>query len=140
MSPSARILLGLALALSWPRVSRATPTPRTVKVGDGIYLFITAPHSDVGLDGNSVAVVSDSGVLVFDANGTPSAARAVLQAIRLITRQPVRYLVLSHWHWDHGYGAEVYREAYPGIEIISHRVTRALMLGPALAFNQPGLD
>jgi glyoxylase-like metal-dependent hydrolase (beta-lactamase superfamily II) len=140
VSLSARTFLGLAFALSWSGIARATPTPRTIKVSEGIYLFITAPHSDVGLDGNSVAIVSDSGVLVFDANGTPGAARAVLGAIRRITRQPVRYLVLSHWHWDHWYGAEVYREAYPGIEIISHRVTRALMLGPALAFNQPGLD
>jgi glyoxylase-like metal-dependent hydrolase (beta-lactamase superfamily II) len=140
VSLSARVLLGLIVALGWPRISGATPAPRTIKVGDGIYVFITAPHSDVGLDGNSVAIVSDSGVLVFDANGTPSAARAVLREIRRITRQPVRFLVLSHWHWDHWYGAEVYRAAYPGIEIISHRVTRALMLGPALAFNQPGLD
>ena len=131
MSLSAKALLGLALALGWPGICRAAPRPRTLKVSDGIYLFITAPHSDVGLDGNSVAIVSDSGVLVFDANGTPSAARAVLHEIRRITRQPVRYLVLSHWHWDHWYGAEVYRQAYPGIEIISHRVTRALMLGPA---------
>ena len=132
--------LGLALALAWPGISSVTPAPRTIKVGDGIYLFITAPHSDVGLDGNAVAIVSDSGVLVFDANGTPGAARAVLREIRRITRQPVRYLVLSHWHWDHWYGAEVYRDTFPGIEIISHRATRALMLGPALAFNQPGLD
>jgi len=132
--------LGLALALAWPGASGVTPAPRTIKVSDGIYLFITAPHSDVGLDGNAVAIVSDSGVLVFDANGTPGAARAVLREIRRITRQPVRYLVLSHWHWDHWYGAEVYRDTFPGIEIISHRATRALMLGPALAFNQPGLD
>ena len=140
MPLTAGTLLGLALALGMPRIAAATPSPRTIKVSDGIYLFITAPHSDVGLDGNAVAIVSDSGVLVFDANGTPSAARAVLGEIRRLTRQPVRYLVLSHWHWDHWYGAEVYRDAYPGIEIISHRVTRALMLGPALAFNRPGLD
>ena len=137
MPLSVRMLAGL-LAFTTPSAPAAPP--RTVKVADGIYLFITAPHSDVGLDGNSIAILSDSGVLVFDANGTPAAARAVLGEIRKLTRQPVRYLVLSHWHWDHWYGAEVYRRAFPGIEIISHRVTRALMLGPALAFNQPGLD
>ena len=140
MPVPARSSVALALALGVARAATAIPAPRTIKVSDGIYLFITAPHSDVGLDGNAVAIVSDSGVLVFDANGTPGAARAVLGEIRRITRQPVRYLVLSHWHWDHWYGAEVYRDAYPGIEIISHRATRALMLGPALAFNQPGLD
>jgi cyclase len=140
VSVPAKALLGLALTLGWPMSVAARPAPRMVEVSRGVYLFITAPYSDVGLDGNAVAVVSDSGVLVFDANGTPGAARAVLAGIRRITPQPVRYLVLSHWHWDHWYGAEVYRDAFPGIEIISHRVTRALMLGPALAFNQPGLD
>jgi glyoxylase-like metal-dependent hydrolase (beta-lactamase superfamily II) len=140
VSRSAAPLLVLALALGWPRPGAATPAPRTIEVSKGIYLFITAPYSDVGLDGNAVAIVSDSGVLVFDANGTPGAARAVLAEIRRITRQPVRYLVFSHWHWDHWYGAEVYKDAFPEVEIISHRVTRALMLGPALAFNQPGLD
>ena len=132
--------LPLALLLSGILPVRVAAPPRTVVVAPGVYLFETAPHSDVGLDGNAVAIVSTDGVLVFDANGTPDAARAVLAKIHKLTRQPVRYLVLSHWHWDHWYGAEVYRKAYPGITIVSHRVTRDLMLGPALAFNQPGLD
>ena len=140
MSRAPQLLLGLALALGWPRPAAARPAPRMIEVSKGVYLFLTAPYSDVGLDGNAVAIVSDSGVLVFDANGTPGAARAVLARIHRITRQPVRYLVFSHWHWDHWYGAEVYRDAYPGIVIVSHRATRELMLGPALEFNRPGLD
>jgi cyclase len=114
--------------------------PRKIQAAEGVYLFTTAPYSDVGLDGNSVVILSDDGVLVFDANGTPAAAAAVLAEIRKMTPKPVRYLVLSHWHWDHWYGAEVYRRAFPGIQIISHEATRRLMTGPALAFNQPGLD
>jgi glyoxylase-like metal-dependent hydrolase (beta-lactamase superfamily II) len=52
----------------------------------------------------------------------------------------VRWLVLSHWHWDHWYGAEEYAAAFPGLEIVAHRRTRALMAGPAIAFNRPGLE
>jgi glyoxylase-like metal-dependent hydrolase (beta-lactamase superfamily II) len=87
-----------------------------------------------------VAIVTSEGVLVFDTNGTPAAAAAVLAEIRKITAQPVRQIVYSHWHWDHWYGAEVYRAAFPNVSIAAHRKTRDLMLGPALAFNQPGLD
>jgi len=116
------------------------PPPAHTEVAPGVHLFQTQPYGDVGLDGNSVAIVGDDGVLVFDANGTPAAARAVLAAIRRITKQPVRYLVYSHWHWDHWYGAEVYADAFPGLTIISHEKTRALMAGPAIAFNQPGLE
>jgi glyoxylase-like metal-dependent hydrolase (beta-lactamase superfamily II) len=52
----------------------------------------------------------------------------------------VRYLVLSHWHWDHWYGAQVYADAFPGIRIVAHEKTRAMMAGPAIEFNRPGLE
>ena len=90
----------------------------------------------MGLDGNSIAIIGDNGVLVFDANGTPAAASAVLAEIRKLTAQPVRWVVLSHWHWDHWYGAEVYADAFPGVEIIGHEASRALMQGPAIEFNR----
>lgn len=138
MYRSVRMVLPLLVPFSLTAQNR--PAPRTIQVADGIFVFLTAPYSDVGLDGNSVAVLSSEGVLVFDANGTPAAAAAVLGEIRKLTDQPVRYLVNSHWHWDHWYGAQVYRDAFPGLEIISHVKTREMELGPALAFNQPGLD
>jgi glyoxylase-like metal-dependent hydrolase (beta-lactamase superfamily II) len=129
----------LALLAAAPLAAQAAP-PRVVEVSPGVYLFQTPSYSDVGLDGNAVAVVTDDGVLVFDANGTPAAAANVVAEIRRITAQPVRYLVYSHWHWDHWYGGEVYREAFPDVAIVSHERTRALMAGPAIEFNRPGLE
>ena len=116
------------------------PAPKKIAVADGVFVFTTPSYGDVGLDGNSVVIVSTEGVLVFDTNGTPAAAAAVLAEIRRITDRPVRYVVNSHWHWDHWYGTEVYREAFPDVQIISHEKTRAMMMGPALAFNRPGLE
>ena len=77
--------------------AQSPPVPTRVTVAPGVYLFQTAPYGDVGLDGNSVAVVGDDGVLVFDANGTPAAAAAaaVLAQLRTLTTRPVKYLVLS---------------------------------------------
>ena len=137
---SGRSLLLLALAAAPAAAQAPAAGPTRVDVAPGVYLFQTAPYSDVGLDGNSVVIVSGDGVLVFDSNGTPAAARAVLAEIRKLTPKPVRFLVNSHWHWDHWYGAEVYREAFPGLTVITHEATRRLMAGPAIAFNQPGLD
>ncbi len=114
--------------------------PRKVQVGEGIYVFITPPYGEVGLDGNSIAILSNDGVLVFDSNGTPAAADAVLAEIRQLTDKPVRYLVNSHWHWDHWYGSEVYVRAFPDLRVIAHDKTRAMMAGPAIEFNRPGLD
>jgi glyoxylase-like metal-dependent hydrolase (beta-lactamase superfamily II) len=135
------LLLILVLALTLPTMAGAPrPEPRKFEVAPGIFVFMTAPYGAVGLDGNSIVVISNDGVLVFDSNGTPAAAEAVLAEIRRLTKQPVRYVVHSHWHWDHWYGAQVYKRAFPAVEVIAHEKTRALMAGPAVAFNKPGLD
>ena len=109
-------------------------------MADGVYLFQTAPYGDVGLDGNAVVIVSRGGVLVFDSNGTPSAAAAVLAGIREITGEPVKYIVNSHWHWDHWYGTQVYKEAFPSAQVVAHAATREMMAGPAVEFNRPGIE
>jgi len=135
--------LAIAVTLGGHLVTPAPadrPAPTTIRIADGIYVFKTAPYGDVGLDGNSIAIVAADGVLVFDTNGTPSAAAAVLAEIRKLTPQPVRYVVNSHWHWDHWYGTEVYRRAFPDVKVIAHEKTRQMMMGPALEFNRPGLE
>jgi cyclase len=109
------------------------------KVAEGIYLFATTPYADVGLSGNSVAILSDNGVLVFDSNATPETAATVLTEIRKLTDKPVRYLVNSHWHWDHWGGNETYLAASPGLQIITHEKTRELMLTVEPRWNDKGL-
>jgi cyclase len=109
------------------------------KVAEGIYLFATTPYADVGLSGNSVAILSDNGVLVFDSNATPETAATVLAEIRKLTDKPVRYLVNSHWHWDHWGGNETYLAAFPGLQIITQEKTRELMLTVEPRWNDKGL-
>ena len=116
------------------------PAPASTDLAPGVVLFRTPPYGDVGLDGNAIAILSNDGVLVFDSNGTPAASAAVLSEIRKRTDKPVRYVVNSHWHWDHWYGTETYQRAFPDVRVVAHEKTRAMMAGPAIAFNQPGLE
>lgn len=109
------------------------------KVAEGVYLFTTTPYADVGLSGNSIAVLSDDGVLVFDSNATPETATTVLAEIRKLTDKPVRYLVNSHWHWDHWGGNQTYMAAFPLLQIITHEKTRELMLNVEPRWNAKGL-
>lgn len=109
------------------------------KVAQGVYLFTTTPYADVGLSGNSVAILSDEGVLVFDSNATPETATTVLAEIRKLTDKPVRYLVNSHWHWDHWGGNQTYLAAFPLLQIITHEKTRELMLTVEPRWNDKGL-
>ncbi len=136
-----RIALWL-VALFIPLSSLAQPfqTPKKIQIADGIYLFLSQKYGDVGLDGNSIAILSSDGVIVFDSNGTPAVAAAVLAEIRKMTDQPVKYLINSHWHWDHWYGAEVYKQAFPDIRIVTHQKTREMMMGPAIEFNRQFIE
>jgi cyclase len=109
------------------------------KVAEGVYLFTTTPYADAGLSGNSVAILSDDGVLVFDSNGTPETAATILGEIRKLTDKPVRYLVNSHWHWDHWDGNQVYLAAFPALQIVTHEKTRELMLNVEPRWNEKGL-
>ena len=127
-----------ALALSTADYVR--PAPQVIEVAKGIHLFITKPYGDAGLDGNAVAILSSDGVLVFDSNGTPAASALVLAEIRKLTDKPVRYVINSHWHWDHWYGTETYTKAFPGVKVVAHEKTREMMAGPAIEFNRPGIE
>jgi glyoxylase-like metal-dependent hydrolase (beta-lactamase superfamily II) len=135
-------ILALAAATAF---QSALPAPRSIpptvtNVADGLLLFETPPYGEVGMDGNAVAIVTGDGVVMFDSNGTPAASAAVLQELRKRTDKPVRYLVNSHWHWDHWYGAETYKKAFPDLRVITHEKTRRMMAGPAIEFNRPGLE
>src|ERR1700734_1420233 len=101
--------------------------PRKIAIADGIFLFISPDQDPIEVDGNSIVVVNEHDVLVFDTNVLPSSARAVLAEIRKITDKPVRYVVNSHWHPDHWDGNEVYAKEFPNVEIIASAETRRLM-------------
>jgi len=57
-----------------------------------------------GFVSNAGFVVTGDGVVVFDALGTPALARLLLMKIREITAEPIRKVVVSHYHADHVYG------------------------------------
>lgn len=103
-----------------------TPGPKSVQIAAGIYQFLS-PEVAGNVDGNSVAVVNDRDILVFDTNLLPATAQKVLTELRKITPKPVRYAANSHWHPDHSGGNEMYAKAFPDLEIIATENTRRLM-------------
>lgn len=70
-----------------------------------------------GFISNAGFVVTDEGVVVFDSLGTPSLGAAMLEQIKSITDKPVVKVVVSHYHADHIYGLQVFKEA--GAEILA---------------------
>ena len=123
----------LFVSISIPCPSAAEATIDKVQVADGIYQFITSADGYVP-NGNSVVVINENDVLVFDTFSRPSSARKVLAEIKKLTPKPVRYVVNSHWHPDHWSGNEVFATEFPGLEIIASEETRRFMLNIANAW------
>jgi cyclase len=90
-------------------------------VADGIYAAIAAPRYKVNC--NAAVILTNDGVVVVDSHSKPSAALALYREVQSITRQPIKRVINTHFHWDHWQGNQVYKEAYPGLEIISSERT-----------------
>ena len=60
---------------------------------------------------------------MFDALGTPSLGWNLLQAIRKVTDLPVRYNVVSHYHADHIYGLQAFKDHTSSIIVAQDRAT-----------------
>jgi cyclase len=95
------------------------------KITDGVHVAVAAPAYKVNC--NTAIIESDDGVMVVDTHSKPSAARVIVQELRGLTARPVRYVVNTHFHWDHWHGNEVYPAAYPNAEIVTNQITREAM-------------
>lgn len=124
MSFLAALLLSAPLAIQ-PPVDTLPTSPYPVRrLADGVY----AVPGDTGRGSegrpNAGFIVTSAGVVVVDALASPKQGQALLATIRRVTRQPVRWLILTHHHPDHHFGAVVFRRA--GAKVIAHPDTRVL--------------
>lgn len=93
------------------------------QVVEGVYAAIAKPAYKI--NSNAAVIVLDEGVLVVDTHSKPSAARGLIEQIKKVTNKPVKWVVDTHFHWDHFQGNAAYPNAWPsGLEIISSEVTR----------------
>jgi len=100
------------------------------KVADGVYAAVASPAYKVNC--NTAIIENADGVMVVDTHSKPSAARVIIERLREMTKKPVRYVVNTHFHWDHWHGNEAYPAAYPDAEIVTNQITRDAMLKKGL--------
>lgn len=114
------------------------------QLADGVYAAIVDPTPPMYVFANALIVINREDVLVVDTHQSPSAARALLAEIRKLTDKPVGTVVNTHWHADHIYGNQVYRDAFPGVDFIAHHTARKDILTRGVAYveeqmqNLPG--
>jgi len=135
MQVACRSIITLTLMLCAPAVAQqAAPYPplsRPLVIkqvpGAPIYYTLGAPgipeKSNEGNTSNAGFVVTPEGVVVFDALGTPSLGWNLLEAIRKVTSTPIRYNVVSHYHADHIYGLQAFKDHTSSVVIAQDRAT-----------------
>lgn len=120
---TAALSVGAALAASAqpssvPPISFPVTQGKTYKfekIADGVY------YASGGLGSNNVVIVNDDDVLVVDTGTTPQAARNFVADIKTLTNKPVRYVVNTHFHYDHVDGNQIFG---PDVQIIAHDYVR----------------
>jgi cyclase len=118
------LLLAPATAAAAHAASNSSEDLFDIKpMADGVYAAIAKPAFKVNC--NAAIILLDDSVLVVDTHSKPSAAHALIEQIKKLTDKPVRYVVNTHFHWDHYQGNQAYPSSWPaGVEIISSRATR----------------
>ena len=127
-----RFALALAVAGILGVIVRTQPSPaqaahRFQQIQPGVYSAVGTGAMNVG--SNSAVIINKDDVLIVDSHITPEAARVLLQELKSITDKPVRFLVNTHFHFDHTDGNQVFG---PDVEIIGHEFTRKKLAGDFL--------
>jgi glyoxylase-like metal-dependent hydrolase (beta-lactamase superfamily II) len=108
-------------------VATAQPASiQAVQLAQGVW-FVQG-NSALGSTGNRNFIsnagffVTDDGVVVVDALGSPTLAQELLLEIHRVTPQALRYVVVTHYHADHIYGLQTLAQA--GAKVIGHASAR----------------
>jgi glyoxylase-like metal-dependent hydrolase (beta-lactamase superfamily II) len=115
--------------LAWTQQPSSPATPgqfEIQKVADDVYFALARPWALP--NSNAAIFVNSSDVLVVDAQSHPAAAAALMAQIKKeITSKPVRWLVNTHFHWDHTQGNRAYAIAGTRVDIVASNTTKHLM-------------
>lgn len=82
------------------------------EIGEGVYSFT------IGEGNHSMFVVGTQSVAVFETFHSGHAAK-LLAAVRGVTDKPVTHAFISHNHWDHASGGQVFSDA--GAQTVMHQ-------------------
>jgi hypothetical protein len=111
-------------SITAPAAAETAQPGRYPPVGVSMTLTRVSEHvyfvqGEAGVATDNEGFISNAGIVVFDALGTPSLGKRLLEEVRKISDQPVVRVIVSHYHADHIYGLQVFEEQ--GAEIWAPR-------------------
>jgi cyclase len=90
------------------------------RISDDIFVFTSGLYAQV----TAGAVLTSEGAVIIDTLPFPSEARQIAEFISKRSDDGIRYVIYTHYHADHTYGAHVFDKA----QVISHALCRDWMV------------
>jgi glyoxylase-like metal-dependent hydrolase (beta-lactamase superfamily II) len=109
---------------------------KTREIAEHVYVI---PDQRINVIPNIGIIVGRDGVLVVDTGMGPRNAETVLDEVKKITSKPVAYLTITHFHPEHGMGAQ----AFPASTIVIYptaQKTELLEKGAAMISQFSGVS
>ena len=115
MWPLAALAVAVVLGTTASRAETAalpvTEIASGIFVHNGVHEEASAANEDA--IANIGFIIGDKAVAVIDPGGSFAEGSALRAAIRARTDRPIRYVILTHVHPDHIFGAAAFREDHP---------------------------
>src|ERR1051325_6095773 len=115
--------LALVLLISTGAAAQTPVAHRFIQVAPGVYSAIG--NGTIETRSSNLVIVNADDVFLVDTNITPEATRRLINDIKTLTDKPIRYVVNTHWHYDHTDGNQVFG---PDVTIIGHENERREIL------------
>lgn len=103
--------------------------PHVKQLADGVYVYSKEYESNVGI------ILTEDGVVLIDTGQNPNESGVVMDLVRKLTTQPVRFIIHTEPHRDHTSGTFVFS---PPASVIAAAGAGALMAENRLPANVPG--
>jgi len=135
------LLLLVAAAAAIPTVGHATPTFSVTEIAPGLYVRQGVHEEATVANQDGIAnigfVVGNTAVAVIDPGGSRFDGEALRVHVRAVTPLPIRYVVMTHMHPDHVFGAVAFEADRPAY--VAH-ARMAEMLGQRGDFDRAHLS
>ena len=95
------------------------------RVSEDIYVFTSDLYAQV----TAGAIITDQGAVLVDSLPFPEEAREMQAFVAWVCHPGVRYVILTHYHADHTYGAFL----FPQADVVAHARCRQLLKTVGLA-------
>ncbi len=119
-------MLGLTSLAARAQGQTSKRTVQATQVAAGVYMVegeaALGSSANRNFISNAGFIVTGAGVVVVDALGSPALAHELIAEIRRITPEPITHVVVTHFHADHIYGLQVFKQV--GAQILAHPAAR----------------